>query len=307
MDSLSFYFVADVVAHLESMEDVKKLGGVWSAAAQEEAESRITCSLNLSSRRNGGERAIYYEFMCNPGGIMSFKEVKKLNLRRLRISSIILSEQCTYNIEKELLPELLSFANSYLTYLQRFTIRSHEDVDENGHDHSMVQSIHSLKNIREIVLWYRDFTARGFFDFRSFTHRYQFLRQVLSTARTEVLLLKGGWSLRILDILMEGWEKSSVRDIYIDDASNSTCHTLQCDVLKKIYQFWVDGFFVTRSLDAVFLLQDDLSALAITFGRPSGNLLTNKWCFRHPSHGTFQLVTHRNSKLSYPYLRILIA
>uniref|UniRef100_A0A1I7Y7L9 F-box domain-containing protein n=1 Tax=Steinernema glaseri TaxID=37863 RepID=A0A1I7Y7L9_9BILA len=303
MDSIPFRFVTEVVAHLGDLRDVQKLGRVWNAAAREEAGSRNTCSLMLSLCRR--ERVIYYAFMCDPGGMMSFEEVKKLNLRRLRVICIILSKLCNYEIEEELLPELLSLANRYLTYRQRFTIRSHLDVDGLCHDLSMVQSLYSLRNVREIVLWYDALPPCGRLELLLITTSHEFLRQLLSSARTEVLRLRYGWPLNTLYILMEAWAKSSIRDIYIDEASKSMAHTLPCDLLKKIHQLWVDGFFVTRRLDAVFLIQHDLSALDTVLGPSTGDVSSKKWCFRHPSHRTFQIFTY--SELFYTKMRILIA
>uniref|UniRef100_A0A1I7Y6P9 FBA_2 domain-containing protein n=1 Tax=Steinernema glaseri TaxID=37863 RepID=A0A1I7Y6P9_9BILA len=287
MDSISFYFAVEVVSHLKKLGDVQTLGGVWRSAALEEANSRIICSLGLSPCG----RVTYYGFVCEPGGRMSFEEVKKLNPRRLRVRRITLSACCNYKIEEELLPELLSFVNRYLTYGQRLII-----MDISDRHQFLLQSIYSLRNVREVVLWYRS------------TDSERFLLQLLRQARPEVLRLKMGWPLDTLDILTEEWAKSGIRDIYIDDTSNDFA-TLQQDLnsLRKIYQLWMDGFFVTRRLDAVFLLQHDLSVLDTVFGPSIGDLSSKKWCFRHSSQGTFELFAYWRSELRFPRIRILIA
>uniref|UniRef100_A0A1I8AI15 FBA_2 domain-containing protein n=1 Tax=Steinernema glaseri TaxID=37863 RepID=A0A1I8AI15_9BILA len=83
MDSVPYLFTIEVTSRLESLEDLAKLGGVWTAATHKEASSRILCTLRLTSS------GLYAFQRVGDGVILSLEEAKKLNPRNLRINRIV--------------------------------------------------------------------------------------------------------------------------------------------------------------------------------------------------------------------------
>uniref|UniRef100_A0A1I7Y6P4 FBA_2 domain-containing protein n=1 Tax=Steinernema glaseri TaxID=37863 RepID=A0A1I7Y6P4_9BILA len=277
MDSLSFYFVAEVVARLESMEDVQKLGGVWSAAAEEEADSRILCTLRLTVRKT-------YSFDCEPGGPLTFKEVEKLNLKHLRVTRIVI----LFNVrrggmvlheysESESASEMLSFAYRYFTCGHHLSAVF--DPVDMWRDWQLliVQGICDLNNIREVFFmhgWLADPES---------------IFQLLKNANPEVLKLHNAWSDSNLRLMLSWWADRNIKEFHI--------HTMQTDLnmdlLKHIYQLWEDGFFATRSFYADLKAKVSDRKLTPMLGQPTGEGLDKEWRVEHPSRKTFQLSRFR--------------
>uniref|UniRef100_A0A1I7Y6X9 FBA_2 domain-containing protein n=1 Tax=Steinernema glaseri TaxID=37863 RepID=A0A1I7Y6X9_9BILA len=279
MDSLSFYFVAEVVARLGSLEEVQKLGGVWSAAAEEEGDSRILCTLLVIATGN-------YVFNCRPGGLLSLDEVKKLNLKHLRIKQINVLRNVVqlYSVfyrygqrETVSLAELLAFANRYFTCGQRFCSFIEGDEFTRARLLPIVQTICDLNNVRTVRLMH----------FR--LQKQELVLQLLQNANPEVLMLRNSWNDSNLRFMLSWWADRNIKEFHI--------HNMQIDLnmnlLKHIYQLWEDGFFATRSFHADLRAKVSDRKLTPMLGQPTGEGLDKEWRVEHPSRKTFQLSRFR--------------
>uniref|UniRef100_A0A1I7Y6X3 FBA_2 domain-containing protein n=1 Tax=Steinernema glaseri TaxID=37863 RepID=A0A1I7Y6X3_9BILA len=287
MDSLSFYFVAEVVTRLESLEEVQKLGGVWRVAAQEEADSRILCTLLVTVLGD-------YVFSCTPGGSLSFEEVKKLNLKHLRINQIsvlyrMVLHQVFYGYGKTVsLLELLAFGNRYFTCGQRFCSVLEEDEFSQRRQLPILQGFCDLNNAREV------------FFMHSASLQLETVLQLLQNANPEVLELRNGWSGNHVRSLLSWWADKSITKIDI----NMVYTDLSMDLLKHIYQLWKDGFFATRRFHADLRAKLSDRQVIPMLGQPTGEGLDKEWRVEHPSRRTFQLSRYRKG---YVRMRLTIA
>uniref|UniRef100_A0A1I7Y7K8 F-box domain-containing protein n=1 Tax=Steinernema glaseri TaxID=37863 RepID=A0A1I7Y7K8_9BILA len=272
MNSVPYLFLADAVSRLKSLENLKDLSGRWSVAACKEADSRILCTFRLSARG-------IYQFDCAPGGILNFEEVKKLNLKHLRISHIEIGCWSGYDrvgfheFDTTSWQRLLSFANRYFTCGHHLSVRNYDHFAYRKREMDILETIYGFNNAKELFV---QFLKEA---------NPEFLPHLLKNAHPEVLTLGMFCAPHSVREVLEAWPESGIREVRIAES----CINTDVYLLKHIYQLWKDGFFAARRFHAKFTCYKFCDLVTPLLGRPTVDGSDKEWHLRHPLRKTFQI------------------
>uniref|UniRef100_A0A1I7Y6P8 F-box domain-containing protein n=1 Tax=Steinernema glaseri TaxID=37863 RepID=A0A1I7Y6P8_9BILA len=299
MDSLPYNFVAEVITRLEPLEDLQKLGGLWKAAAVEEADSRILCTLCF------GSCGIYYFSSNDDNWGRTLEQVKKLNLKHLRINQIDvgtigppLRRPDFRKFNEENIPELLSFVSRYFTCGQKLYAGSPLYPSIAHLKVPLLQSIYSFTNVRDVNLCNHPNSEKA---------STESLLQALHNASPVVLGINGYWPQSNLRLILEKWPETSIREVRTFQCVTFMDIELDMELLKHIYQLWKEGFFAKRQLD-VKIVPKVHPQLDRLFGEPTVDVKNSckEWRVEHPIYRTFHLSQELCENSAPPTIRILI-